>query len=676
MSKTQKFVALAAVAFAFAFAVSTAFATTWDFGSSTIKSGSTGTYAMNVQTALNACNNAGLAVDGKFGPHSAAAAMAFQASKGLSADGKVGPATKAALNNCGATVSTGTTGTVTCPVGYTCVSTGTTGTVSTGGPLSINQVTAGSGYTNTNVGVGSANKQVADLRIVTGAGGAGNLTGLNLTFTNVGSGDYQFIKYASSVGVWMNGVQIGSLPATSFTQYNSAYSAYIPLSGATLNPNTTSDLYISVSALPVIDSSNLGSTSLNNFAIAGVSLRYSDATGSAFQYTVSTSASVAGSSGTVTNSVGNFTFSNAASANSIKLTVTKNVNDSTDRTIQASTSSNTQSVTLAMIDLNAQGSNVNIQRLPVTVGVYGGSIANVTDAVSTLRLFDANGTQLDSESVPSSTLACSDASFNSNTLGGPSISGVSGAKCATVIFQNFNNNSGSNGYTITSGSTQTFTIKADINALAGNFAPGTYVVAEVTPTNINAAQAYDSNNNLLPQNVGVTSSLYLLGSTTGSKNYFYANSINVTSNGTATNSYSNPGGSQSHGVFSMNIPFSVTAYGTTAYIPQTAVDIASATAAANVQFSVDNGSFVAGATGIITYQGSDSLVPVNGNYQIPVGQTKNFLLTVTFAPSAAGSYRAALINVNWNNTNSNTTYNTYTAGLTAQAFKTPYVAGQ
>ena len=76
MSKTQKFVALAAVAFAFAFAVSTAFAATWDFGTSTVKSGSTGTYAMNVQTALNACNNAGLTVDGHFGPHSAAAATA------------------------------------------------------------------------------------------------------------------------------------------------------------------------------------------------------------------------------------------------------------------------------------------------------------------------------------------------------------------------------------------------------------------------------------------------------------------------------------------------------------------------------------------------------------------------------------------------------------------------
>jgi hypothetical protein len=696
MTKFTKFVVGTVAALALTLVVSASASAAY-VQTSTLKIGSKGSQVVSLQQTLNmtACKVATSGVgsagmeSSTFAAKTKAAVQCFQASQGLTADGVVGPMTGAKLAAitaggvstglpAGCSSSTGfstvngapcsgTPGTTVFPAG--CVSSvgfsSTTGvacssssSVSTGGPLSINTVTGGSGYNATNVGVGSQNKQVADLRIVTGAGGSGNLTGLNVTFKNtVGAGDYMFTKYASNVSVWLNGVQVGSLPASSFTMYNNAYSAYIPLNGAMLSPTTTSDLYIAVSALPVIDSLNL-SNSGNTFNITGTSIRYSDSTGSAFQYSIADSQ--------LTNST--FVFSSAASATNIKLNVTKDVNDSTDHTLQASASSNTQGVTLAMIDLNASGSNVTIQNLPVTVGVS--SATNVSDVISTLRLYNSAGTLVDSETV-TGTNTCT----TGGVITGTSISGAS-TRCATVTFTNFNNN----GISIPSGTTNVYTIKADVNTVNNTtFVAGTYAIAELTPSNVLNIQAYDANQNRISGNT------YLIGSTTGSKNYFYVNGINVAAATGTGNTYSNPGGSQTHGIFTMTIPFSVTSYGQTSYIPSTAslatagsVSSPTATAGHFIEFAVDNGTTLqTGATATITYTGNDSLnVDSNFNYQIPVGQTKTFNMVVTYSPTTAGSYRGQLVNVNNNTTDSASTYSTYTAGLNTNQFRTGYVAGQ
>jgi peptidoglycan hydrolase-like protein with peptidoglycan-binding domain len=51
----------------------------------------------SVQQQLNALIDAGLTVDGQFGPSTEHAVRAFQAQNGLEVDGLVGPATMAAL---------------------------------------------------------------------------------------------------------------------------------------------------------------------------------------------------------------------------------------------------------------------------------------------------------------------------------------------------------------------------------------------------------------------------------------------------------------------------------------------------------------------------------------------------------------------------------------------------
>jgi peptidoglycan hydrolase-like protein with peptidoglycan-binding domain len=304
---------------------------------------------MNVQAALNACNNAGLTVDGRFGTKSAAAAMAFQASKGLGADGKVGAMTKAALNSCGAPSNPSN------PIPSN----------PSGAPLSINSAQAVSGYVNTQVGVGQVDKPVANIRLVTGAGGAGNLTSLNVSFYNGASGtDYQFTKYAQSVSVWLNGVKVGTLNSSDFSQYNSIFSAFIPVSGAILNANSTNNIVLAVTALPTIDSSNMNG---DLWGVDVTSIRYSDASG-VFTYNPSAIfGSTLSTSTTITSQNTYFSFAPASTAQSIKLTVTKNIGDSNDSVVVGQTSANTLGVTVAKIDLNAQGDTINLRRLPVTL---------------------------------------------------------------------------------------------------------------------------------------------------------------------------------------------------------------------------------------------------------------------------------------------------------------------
>ena len=688
MNSFTKFVVGSVAALAFALvAISSVSAASYTHNG-TLKYGSKGSQVMSLQQVLNstACKVAvsGVGSAGMestyFGSATRAAVKCFQAANNLGSDGIVGAMTGAKLGAlvsgynaglpAGCTSSTGystisgapcsgTPATTVFPAG--CVSstgfssttgvscsTGTSTGVVTSGPFSFNSVTPVSGYLATQVAVGAQDKVIGDLRIVAGAGGSANLTGVNVSFYNRGNGDYQFIKYASSVSVWLNGVKVGTLPASSFTQYNSQYSAFIPVSGAVLSPNTTSDLQLSVSALPVIDSANLGSTH-NTFAFEMQTLRYTDSSGS-FSYSIPSGSSFdAGNivSGTLQSSA---VFANASSANSITLTVTKDVNDSTDHVVAGQTGSNTTNVTLGMIDLTAQGSAVMIQRLPVTLTVTnsGSGSTTASSLISTLKLVNAAGTIIDTETVPA-------------------------GAAPTVTFQNLNLN-------IPAGTVQVFTIKGDLNSIDGTVVIGGATARiDVTSANTAAIQAYDANNNVLNN----TSSNILLGSTTGSTISFYVNAINVASTGTATNSYQAASSSQTHGTFSMNIPFSVTAYGQTAYVPHTASLSTTGTAGTagsvtTIQFGVDNGSAItSGASGVISYNGSDSLtVDTAGNYMIPVGQTKNFTLSIIYTPSTSGLYRATLVNVPWNLTDSSVTYANFTAGLNAQAFKTAYVSGQ
>jgi hypothetical protein len=687
MTKFTKFIVGASVALALAVTAITTTHAAFMY-SGTLKMGSHGSQVLSLQQTLNmtACkvSSVGAGSPGHetstFSAKTRAAVKCFQAANGISTTGQVGPLTGAALAAVsGGSVSTGlpagcasasgystvngapcsgTPGTTVFPAG--CVSSvgysSTTGQscsgsstgVVTSGPFSINSTTPVSGYLATSVGVGAQDKVIGDLRIVSGAGGSANLTGVNVSFFNRGTGDYQFIKYASSVSVWLNGVKVGTLPATSFTQYNSQYSAFIPVSGAALNPSTTNDLQLSVSALPVIDSANLGSTA-NTWAYEMQTLRYTDSSGS-FSYTVPSGSSFDGGNITTGTLQSSAVFSSASSANSITLTVSKDANDYNDHVVSGATGATTQNVTLATLDLAAHGSAVSINRLPVTINTNNPGTGDATtgsaSVINTLRLYNAAGAIIDSETVPS----------------------VAGATSAVVTFQNLN-------MSIPAGSTQVLTVKGDLNAVDGTIVGvGSTARVDATSANVAAIQAYDQSNNVL------TGTTILIGSTTGSTVTFYVNGIQVSSTAAGTASASGAGGAQSHSVLGFTIPFSVTAFGQQAYVPSFASASTAGTGTGQaIQFCVDNfnGACQAVGTGVITYNGSDGLTPdTANNYVIPAGQTKNFTLQITYTANGAASYRASLLNVTWSNSDVTSGFTTFTAGLNSNAFKTNYVSAQ
>ncbi|HTH93193.1 MAG TPA: hypothetical protein VL576_01800 [Candidatus Paceibacterota bacterium] len=509
-----------------------------------------------------------------------------------------------------------------------------------GTSLTINSVTPISGHLSTQVGVGALDEAVGDLRIITGAGGSAKLTGVYVSFYNRGNGSPALINYLSAVSIWLNGVEIGTLPATSLTQSNNQYSALIPVSSAVLNASTTNDLIVAVSALPVVNSANLGATA-NTWAFEISGVNYSGTSGDTYTMNIPSNSRFDGGnlvSGTLQSS---FIVSPASVPATPTLTISRDANDYSDHVVSGQTTTSTQNITLALIDIAAQKSAITMTSLPVHLAVTnpGTGGTNASAVIKTLRLYNSAGTLIDSESVPTGT--------NPQT-----------------VFKQLST-------TISAGSTQVFTIKGDLSPVDGTtVAAGSTARISITAADTTAISAYDANNNV------VRGSASLLGTVAGSTITFYVNGIQVTStasSGTAT--ASSVGGSQTHSTLGFTIPFSVTAFGKIAYVPSVAVAATGVSAVHGIQFCVDtpSGSCQAVGKGVITYAGSGSLaVDANGNYTIPAGQTKNFVIQITSTASTTGSYRASLINVNWNNTDSSSAY--MTSPTTSNAFKTNYVS--
>jgi hypothetical protein len=148
-----------------------------------------------------------------------------------------------------------------------------------------------------------------------------------------------------------------------------------------------------------------------------------------------------------------------------------------------------------------------------------------------------------------------------------------------------------------------------------------------------------------------------------SNNYFAigSNGILVSSNGAPTAVVNSPTGSNNNQSIDFQVPFSVTAIGQTAYVHvhdslSTGPTISSQMSTPNMQYAIENGeSFVSslGASSMIAST-SPLQADANGNYEIAAGTTQNFVLTVTYAPSAAGQYRAMLTDVPWSSVDATT----------------------
>jgi len=656
-----------------------------------------------------------LKADGKFGPLTKAAVEAFQTKNGLTADGVFGPKSLAALGGSTTTTTTTTTTTsstqagcvaggayssttglsctttMTLPAGcvagalfssttgQSCGTATTTTTVSTN-PTGAGNISADSilgGFANTIVGVGDVNHQVAGFQL-TGAGGGSNLTLNNATIQLLenGSGSSRITDYFSAVSLMENGVVIGSIPASAFSSNNVSgvnnyvYSASMPLSGATVVAGQQNNFYIAITAPTSMDSGNYG---VNTWYVAVNNIRFTDGTGTTLVYNPLSFGAIT----TNTPSDPVFSFGSAASANNLVLNLNRSTTDPNSHTVTVNTTgSSTQKVPLLAVDVYSQGGQtISVNKLPVnfaatgtstsvassSTGVSGGNV-RIGALANEVYLMSGN-TVLDSEAIPAT-----DETTN-------------GTNATTQVVFKINSSSP----LLVSGTKQTLTIAADINSTTGGaYVGGAYIIAS-TPAVINTGvlAPYDLTSGTPngSELLTVDNAIQVLpGTATGQQVAFYATGVSV-----AVSAYTcgpNPANATVAGgpaVLTCTIPFSVTATGAPAYIPQLG-NTSTATSTNKINFVAQNASGTTVGTGSnittsvsISQSGSNALTDVAtganagaAEWTLNAGQTANFVANFVLSdasPYTGGQYRAYMVSLPWSASSGNWAQNTYNFNL-------------
>jgi peptidoglycan hydrolase-like protein with peptidoglycan-binding domain len=624
--------------------------------------GSSGQEVMDLQAALNAAGyTSTLTVDGSFGPMTKAGVVWYQSAHALTADGVVGPMTAASINSMGGVVSnvpgcmagalySSTTG-APCTGGASsvpgCTMPGQLYSVTTGascsgsvvsnptGVGSIESDTLIGGYASELVGVGDMDHQVAGIQLKAASGGSDvTLTSLSLQFVMTGGTgtDTKMEKYFSNVSFWEEGTKVGSALASEFSQdTNSAYTNYVysktlTLSGAKILAGQKSNFYVGVSALPVIDSANTVSGG-NTWRVIVSNIRFTDGTGASLTYNPTNCSST---------STCSFSFASAASANSVEVDIARATDDMKAHVKDVDATSNTNKVQLLKANFKAVGSNLHIDKIPVTIT----SSIGLNLMASTLYLQNASGVVLDSTTVQAT--------------------GTSTA----YTFKNLNQ-------TITNGSSADFIVSADILPLPGT---NSFVAGSTMSATIAGGVAGFDITDATGNTIGATK---LVGSATGESVAFYDKGIMV--DPISATAALTAGQSANDDIQTFTIAFKVTAFGSTVYMPTLA-----GTSGQKVIFGVDKSGVVqsnVAISGVVVDSGPFSpSLSANGNFVITSGTTENFTLTVSVTDgvtNTAGLYRAYLSSIKWDSVDVASggtfsgTYN-FNLGPTNAAFTTNY----
>jgi hypothetical protein len=409
---------------------------------------------------------------------------------------------------------------------------------------------------------------------------------------------------------------------------NNIYSASIPLSGAVVKAGVTNNFYVAVDAAASIDSNNFAGNLGNNWEVAVNNIRFTDGTGMTLTYSPAPTPLGIGSLGTAVQ----FSFGSAATANNIILNVSRAGSDQSAHTVTVNaTGSTTQKVPLLAMQISAQGGQtVSLNKLPVILTASTGLVSAMTPEVYLM-----NGTTvLDSENIVTGT-----------------------GTTQTVYFKNFQTP------LLVNGTPVVLTVAADINAVS-NYTAG-YSLTAATPVGGTAGWDLSVGTQNGPE-ITVTSTV-IPGIANGQTVAFYATGASVTeSSDTCTAS----NGSQASSTSSMTctIAFSVTANGTSVYIPTASV-VAGTASTTGLTYSVVNGSGVeVTPSGSLVVAATTSQVGTNatldaahGEWMISPGVTANFTATVSLTDTGnvnAGFYRAYLTAVNYNSAATHTPWGT------------------
>lgn len=601
----------------FAFAAT---ASAYDFGTTTLKVGSKGEAVKTLQTLVGA--NA----DGNFGPMTAAKVKVWQAANGLTADGVFGNMSKAKAN---ATVVV-TPGTSTCPTGYvattpvaplfaSCVASATTPTTPSnlaGVSGEVTEITQISSYNNEEVGAGQTDVKVMGFDVKTSKDGDVEVKSMKFTFDSNGNGGTdsdRLSDYLTAVNVYAGSTKVGSANVADFTKESTGvYSKTITFTGATVKADSTVKMYVSVDAVSNLDSGDIDSDS---WSVGINNLRYVDGGGVTTTITNSDSM-LAGNMDYDTAGEGvDMAFVTFAASADTELKI------STDSTpaaaiVKVSSTNDTKGVVLLKGKMKLDGtSKVWLDEMPITLTATGAtSIDALTGSVSL-------------------------------TIGGNTYTESTGSNCVSTCASNttsvvtFDNLD----LDLAAGSTTTFVVTADINdtedtgVQATDFDDSDSLTASLTTTNRAAMVAENASGDQL------TDSSEMSGSATGNAQQFFAEGVNVVM-GTATVTPTSNTTTGDVTSIAYSIPVTVTAFGDTLYLGQTAQNAATVSASNAFAFVFQNSGAPTTTDSSVTVSGitletTDATVDTNG-YTLNDGETKHFTIKATLTTGSNNtSYR-------------------------------------
>ncbi|RJQ34127.1 peptidoglycan-binding protein [Candidatus Parcubacteria bacterium] len=542
-----------------------------------------------------------------FGAATSAALARYQAANAISpAAGYFGPVTRAQVH-------------ATCSPIPVPTPTPTPNPTPTPGPLqggagSIDDARFVSSLNNEEVGEGAQNVDVMGLEIEADRGSDIEITAITLDFSPL-TADRDFDRYADEVSVWLDGKRLARVDADMFEDDNNFNRTISLSSSGIIKAGKTGELVIAVSGLKNLDSADLGET----WSVAINSIRFRDAQGASI-------------SDTSTGDIGNartFSFETFATARGVELKIQRTNDSPKAGIVNVDSRSDTDNVELLKFTIEAKGSDVVIDELPITLTATGAYLNEIAHAV-TLRI----GSDRFNESITTS------------------------AASSTITFDRLD-------LEIDEGDKVTVIVLADINKLSGNFTAGDSLIAELTATNRDAIEAEDESGEDLAAGD-------MRGTALGEQMAFYDSGISVSLISASQSLLGSDGPGNDIGSFVLK--FRVEALDDTVYIAATAA----ATTTANITASTDTEGnlYVVEGAGVATTDGLSnvlnftksrgaSLSSSGDNIRLDDGESTEISLFVTRLNDSsddAGFYRMFLGAIAWS-TADDTSYNLYTFDL-------------
>ncbi|KKR24033.1 MAG: Cell wall lytic activity [Candidatus Daviesbacteria bacterium GW2011_GWB1_39_5] len=660
---------------------------------STLRAGSVGVEVQCLQSIV------GATADGKFGPLTQAAVMAWQSGHGLVADGVVGALTRAALMGApsgsfpagctsasGYSVTTGLACTTVAsyPAGCTSASGFSTSTglacsgatnlpagcSSTAGysqstglkcdgsgsapvasaPLAgtdgtISTITQLSQYSAEEVGSGQEAIKVLGFEIEGSSDGDIQLNSIKVRFDSAGNdaGDSDRITdYLSSVDIWQGSTKVGSADTSDFTKVSTGlYTKVITLSNSIVRADVTEKFYVSVDAVSNLDSGDIDSDS---WTIALDNVRYVDGSGVVTTETAQIPADMdwdAAADGI------SLTFASFSTAADTELKISTNSTPGS-QVIKVSTTNDTNNVTLLKGKFVLDGtSDVWLDELPITLTTTGDSVDALASSI---------------------TLVLGDKTYTESLGANCTTSCALGTANPVVTFDNLD-------YTITAGDTVNFTVKVDLNNIeetgvtATDFDAGDTLLASLTATN-RAAMVVENS-----QGDSLTDATERTGSATGLAQAFYATGIQVALVSVTNSAVNKATINDTSDNADVTFVYDVTAFGADIYVDGTVTEDGDGTYADGTgnNFYVtraDTGATAAALTDVTASLTTDADVGSNTTWLVVQGTTERFTLSVnvanTFTNDAANDalqFQTAITSIGWDTTAIAATTNEYTFNL-------------